>query len=66
MNQDGLEFPARFDQEFVLQDRQRGYFGRNVLKGLVDGMEGFLEEKRRTPSCLRWRHTAEVPRADAP
>ncbi|MGA6159937.1 hypothetical protein ACPEIC_42160 [Stenotrophomonas sp. NPDC087984] len=49
MNQDGLEFPATFDQEFVLQDRQRGYFGRNVLKGLVDGMEGFLEEKRRTP-----------------
>lgn len=51
MNQDGLEFPARFDQEFVLQDRQRGYFGRNVLKGLVDGMEGFLEEKRRTPAA---------------
>ncbi|MYT18473.1 hypothetical protein YWIDRAFT_08197 [Streptomyces sp. SceaMP-e96] len=49
MNQDGLEFPATFDQEFVRQDGQRGYFGRNVLKGLVDGMEGFLEEKRRTP-----------------
>ncbi|MFW3463951.1 hypothetical protein ACN24K_27705 [Streptomyces microflavus] len=49
MNQDGLEFPATFDQEFVRQDGQRGYFGRNVLKGLVDGMEGFIEEKRRTP-----------------
>ncbi|MYU10936.1 hypothetical protein GTZ78_09575 [Streptomyces sp. SID8361] len=49
MNQDGLEFPATFDQEFVRQDGHRGYFGRNVLKGLVDGMEGFLEEKRRTP-----------------
>ncbi|WP_329224182.1 hypothetical protein [Streptomyces canus] len=49
MNQDGLEFPATFDQECARQDGQRGYFGRNVLKGLVDGMKGFLEEKRRTP-----------------
>lgn len=45
----GREFPAGFDQEFVSQEGHRGYFGRNVLKGLVDGMEGFLEEKRRTP-----------------
>ncbi|MBA0053442.1 phosphatidylserine/phosphatidylglycerophosphate/cardiolipin synthase family protein [Streptomyces sp. AJS327] len=49
MNKDGLELPATFDQEFVRQDGHRGHFGKNVLKGLVDGMEDFLEEKRRTP-----------------
>ncbi|MEU9662864.1 hypothetical protein [Streptomyces chartreusis] len=49
MNKDGLEFAATFDQEFVQQNGHRGHFGRNVLKGLVDGMDGFLEEKRRTP-----------------
>ncbi|MEU5325663.1 hypothetical protein [Streptomyces parvus] len=49
MKEAGPEFPAAFDQEFVLQDGHHGYFGRNVLKGLVDGIEGFLEEKRRTP-----------------
>ncbi|MFD4688498.1 hypothetical protein ACFWNK_38470 [Streptomyces sp. NPDC058417] len=42
MQEAGLEFPAAFDQEFALKDGHRGYFGRNVLKGLVDGMEGFL------------------------
>jgi hypothetical protein len=45
----GGEFLAAFDQEFVRQDGQPGYFGRNVLKRLVDGMVDFLEEKRRTP-----------------
>src|SRR5690242_8176588 len=49
MNEAGPEFPATFDQEFVREDGHHGYFGRNVLKGLVDGMDSFLEEKRRTP-----------------
>ncbi|MEU0074103.1 hypothetical protein ABZ027_31880 [Streptomyces sp. NPDC006332] len=49
MNKDGLEFAATFDQKFVQQNGHRGHFGRNVLKGLVDGMDSFLEEKRRTP-----------------
>jgi hypothetical protein len=49
MDANGREFPPGFDQEFVTQGGHRGYFGRNVLKGLVDGMEGFLAEKRSTP-----------------
>jgi len=49
MDSAGGEFPARFDYEFTAQGGQRGYFGRNVLRGLVEGLDGFLEEKRRKP-----------------
>ncbi|MCX4775080.1 hypothetical protein [Streptomyces sp. NBC_01285] len=49
MSDDRPQFPAAFDRKFVTQDGHLGYFGRNVLKGLVDGMEAFLEEKQRTP-----------------
>ncbi|MFC9055136.1 hypothetical protein ACFYO6_39090 [Streptomyces anthocyanicus] len=49
MNKDGLEFAATVDQEFLQQNGHRSHFGRNVPAGLVDGMDSFLEEKRRTP-----------------
>ncbi|MFF8953533.1 hypothetical protein ACF09I_32725 [Streptomyces sp. NPDC014940] len=49
MEEADAEFPAAFNQEFVQRDGQQGYFGKNVLKRLVDGMESFLKEKQRSP-----------------
>lgn len=49
MDGTGSEFPAAFDHEFLTRGGQRGYFGRNVLKRLVDGLEIFLEEKQSNP-----------------
>ena len=51
-------FPDDFDVEFpVGTDGNKAYFGRNVLRGLVDGIDDFIELRQ-----PRWRQ----PRAVGP
>jgi hypothetical protein len=50
-NLDGAIFSGAFDDEFQVGDRpNRAYFGRNVLRGLIDGIDEALARKRRVRS----------------
>lgn len=45
------QFTGEFDDEFPLgAEGNSAYFGRNVLHGLVDGIDEFVEQRQ-----IRWR-----------
>jgi hypothetical protein len=46
----GPAFSKDFDVEFAVGAEGSALFGRNVLRGLVDGIDDFVEERQE-----RWR-----------
>jgi len=44
-------FSAEFDDDFAVEDgtRSRAYFGRNVLRGLIDGIDDFVSTYSEVP-----------------
>ncbi len=50
-------FPGDFDAEFAIgpEDGNQAYFGHNVLRGLIDGIDDFIQLRQ-----PRWRQARAV------
>jgi hypothetical protein len=53
-NKDKPSFPPDFDSEITIgpEDGNKAYFGQNVLRGLIEGIDDFIQFRQ-----PRWRPT---------